>query len=100
MKGNERRRIYQLSIIIHSIIDQGTDYFVCRENYFDYGNKIRIKKAPTNLGALFNNQDYAITRGTYDFDRNKKKAEIVETLTKQEMVDLYQVKIVYHQQVF
>ena len=52
------------------------------------------------MGALFNNQDYAITRGTYDFDRNKKKAEIVETLTKQEMVDLYQVKIVYHQQVF
>ena len=48
------------------------------------------------MGALFNNQDHPITRGSYDFDRNKKKAEIVETLTKQEMIDLYQVQSTNH----
>ena len=48
------------------------------------------------MGALFNNQDHPITRGSYDFDRNKKKAEIVETLTKQEMIDLYQVQSINH----
>lgn len=52
-----------------------------------------LTKAPTNLGALFSSHDARIVRGTYDFDNKEKKASIVETLTKADMIDLYQVRL-------
>lgn len=54
-----------------------------------------LTKSPTNLRVAFSNTDSRITRGTYDFDNRQRKAEIVEKLTKQEMLDLYQ-ETVYH----
>ena len=54
-----------------------------------------LTKSPTNLGVAFSNTDGRITRGSYDFDNRELKAAIVEKLTKQEMLDLYQETVLF-----
>jgi len=65
------------------------------DDYQNFRNSLvqSLTKAPTNLGSVFSSNDARIFDAKYDFDRRLKKAEIVPSITKDQIISLYESKV-------